>query len=119
MTSRGRNGRPWQAASAIVVVGLLLGIIPSTARAIVGLDGVDVQQYSDLGDQFGAVGQINVERSYGWKAGRTTSNSGSGTLIAPDVVLTGAHVLSRASSLEFVINGTTYEVEEWTPYSHA
>ena len=114
-TNRGSSG----ALIVAVVGGLLLGALTSVANAVVGLDSVDEQEYIDLGDQFGAVGRITGEQSYGhrgWRTPSVSSISGSGTLIAPDVVLIAAHLISNTSSLEFTLGDTTYEVTEWTTF---
>lgn len=39
---------------------------------------------------------------------------GSGTLIAPQWVLTAAHVVDVAASLDFTVNGTRYTADYWT-----
>jgi len=50
--------------------------------------------------------------------GWTTSYgyNGSGTLIAPDVVLTAAHVVDEAVSLDVTIADTTYSADMWGPF---
>ncbi|MGA2032091.1 MAG: trypsin-like serine protease [Thermoguttaceae bacterium] len=40
----------------------------------------------------------------------------SGTLIAPDWVLTAAHVVDKAQSMNFTIGGQTYTADSWTAY---
>jgi len=42
--------------------------------------------------------------------------NGSGTLIAPDVVLTAAHIVDEAVSLDVTIDGTTYSADMWGPF---
>jgi hypothetical protein len=50
----------------------------------------------------------------------TTASSGfaaSGTLIAPNWVLTAAHVVDQATSLTFKIGGNSYSASQWAYYS--
>jgi hypothetical protein len=46
----------------------------------------------------------------------TSNFVASGTLIAPDWVLTAAHVIDDAKFLEFSIGGSVYGAASWTPY---
>jgi hypothetical protein len=56
--------------------------------------------------------------SVGFFSGSTSSYSysASGVLIAPNWVVTAAHVVDQARSLTFAINGTSYAAAQWTPY---
>jgi hypothetical protein len=71
-------------------------------------DDLGGQLYLDLGvsPAYASVGRVN---------GATSSYSflASGTLIAPDWVLTAAHVVKGATSLDFTIGGATYSATSW------
>lgn len=56
--------------------------------------------------RFAAVGQIKGKTS-------TFSFSAAGTMIAPNWVLTSAHVADRAISMDFKIGGGTYKATQW------
>ena len=89
----------------------LFGILASTVFHPVSTLGVTMRDdrpesdYLDLALQaeYAAVGALASNGPY----------SGSGTLIAPDWVLTGAHNLVLASSVTFTINGTSYVSTEF------
>jgi len=84
--------------AAIGVFALVMGC-SSLASAIVLRDDRADNQYLNLGaaPAYSSVGQVVTD---GW--------FGSGTLIAPNWVLTAAHVVDNASNLRFSLNGTTY-----------
>jgi hypothetical protein len=59
---------------------------------------------------YAGVGQfVGTTASYGFSA--------SGTLIASDWVLTAAHVVDQATSLNFKIGGNSYAASQWAYYS--
>jgi hypothetical protein len=72
---------------------------------------VNPQVYLDLGAQakYANVGRVNTTLSTG-------ALISSGTLIAPDVVLTAAHTLDGAASLSFFVGGSTYTASQWSAY---
>ncbi len=72
------------------------------------LDTANPQAYLDLGasSAYASVGRIDG-------AGGGSSWLASGTLIAPDWVLTAGHVVDGASSLNFSIGGQSYSASSW------
>ena len=90
----------------IVLVGLLAWpvVAPISSPAPTIRDDVPDSSYLDLGASadFAAVGKF--VNSWGY--------TGCATLIAPDWVLTAAHVLTAASSGTFTINGTSYSANQ-------
>ena len=68
-------------------------------------------QYQTLAaqSQYASVGKI---------LGTTSSYSyaGSGTLIAPNWVLTAGHIVDSAKSLSFIVNGQTYIADRWVAH---
>jgi hypothetical protein len=69
-------------------------------------------QYTSLGASaaYASVGRFDGITS-------TSNFLASGTLIAPNWVLTAAHVVDQATSLKFTVGGTTYTANSWTAYS--
>jgi len=47
----------------------------------------------------------------------TSSFAASGTLIAPDWILTAAHVVDQATSLTFKVGGNSYTASQWVYHS--
>ena len=96
----------------IAVVFLLsAGVIAVPAQAIVVRNTQDDSLYRSLGSSspYDSVGRFTG----------TTNNScflASGTLIAPDWVLTAAHVVDNAKNLTFSIGGEVYQVDRKVVY---
>jgi hypothetical protein len=90
-------------AGFLVIVG-----IASTASAITIRDDRSQSLYLNLGSQaiYGSVGRIDE------KAG-SSAYIGSGTLIAPNWVLTAGHMVSDATGLKFTVGGNTYTGSSW------
>ena len=90
-------------AGLLVIVG-----IASTASAITIRDDRSQSLYLNLGSQaiYGSVGRIDE------KAG-SSAYIGSGTLIAPNWVLTAGHMVSDATGLKFTVGGNTYTGSSW------
>lgn len=86
-------------------------IVGSSAHAGTIRDDVAPYAYLELGAQtkYASVGRLNTNLASG-------SLISSGTLIAPDVVLTAAHTISGANSLSFLVGGNTYTASQWTAY---
>jgi hypothetical protein len=96
---------------AVACVGLTLTWGQAAWAIVIRADRTD-SQYVTLGAN---VAYAGVGRFDG-----TTSNSSfiaSGTLIAPDWVLTAAHVVDQATSLKFTVGGSTYTGNSWTAYT--
>lgn len=93
---------------AVLLAGLNLG---SLANAGTILFGVPDDSYLNLGasSQYDSVGRFTGTTD-------SSSFSASGTLIAPDWVLTAAHVVDHATSLTFSVGGQSYSANSWTTY---
>jgi hypothetical protein len=94
-----------------VGLALLSGLFARPVLAIVVRDEQHDSLYRALGDSapFESVGRFTG----------TTATAGflaSGTLVAPDWVLTAAHVVDDARSLTFSIGGQIYHVDRTIPY---
>ncbi len=90
---------------------LLAGVGAVPAQAIVVRDAQDDSLYRTLGSD---TPYDSVGRFLG-----TTAKSGflaSGTLVAPEWVLTAAHVVDEAKTLSFTIGGQTYQVDRKIVY---
>ncbi len=94
----------------MVLLGLA-GLVAVPAQAIVVRDGQDDSLYRTLGSStpYDSVGQFHGTTA------RTGFNA-SGTLVAPDWVLTAAHVVDGAQTLSFNIGGQNYEVDRKIVY---
>ena len=96
-----------------ISLGTVTFVLLFAARVHAGTIRADVDPlaYLDLGAQakYASVGRLSTTRSSG-------SLISSGTLIAPDVVLTAAHALDGATALSFHVGGTSYTATQWTPY---
>lgn len=89
----------------------LAGLVAAPAQAIVVRDSQDDSLYRALGS---SIPYDSVGRFLG-----TTTNTGflaSGTLVAPEWVLTAAHVVDNAKTLSFTIGGQTYKVDRKIVY---
>lgn len=100
-------------AGCFFILGAVLAVTGSQAALAVTIR-------ADRSDsQYVSLGASSIYASVGRFDGRM-GNSGfiaSGTLIAPDWVLTAAHVVDKATSLNFSIGGATYTGSSWTAYS--
>ncbi len=82
---------------SIVMAGCLLGVVvASAAGGTIRHDRADAR-YVGYGAQFSSVGRVSAGLAGG--GGLT----GSGVLIAPDLVITAAHVTDGTSSLRFAV----------------
>ena len=100
--------RSWTAALGLA---LLAGLFAQPALAIVVQDEQNDLLHRALGNSapFESVGRITGKTS-------TAGFLASGTLVAPDWVLTAAHVVDDAKSLTFSIGGQIYQVDRTVPY---
>jgi hypothetical protein len=94
-------------ARATAVV-LAMSAFAGSAHAGVIRHDVSDSTYLSLGadTRFASVGQIKGKTS-------TFSFSAAGTLIASNWVLTAAHVVDRATSMDFKVGGGTYQASSW------
>lgn len=96
-----------------LTVTLILGVL-----AIASANAAAGTYRHDLDPQlFRQAGELPYFESVGLFEGTSTdafSYFGSGTLIAPQWVLTAAHVVDIATSLDFTVNGTRYTADYWT-----
>jgi hypothetical protein len=95
----------------LAVVLLLTGVVVTPARAIVVRDAQDDSLFQTLGSSkpYDSVGRfMGTTARCGFQA--------SGTLVAPDWVLTAAHVVDDAKTLSFYIGGQSYEVDRKIVY---
>jgi hypothetical protein len=104
-----RRGR----AAGAALVAVLLAVVAHVAPARAGMirDDRDPQAYVDLAADpaYAAAGRFDVN-AYG------TEFAGSGTLVAPDWVLTAAHVFDAAGGARFTIGGNTYAATRWVTH---
>ena len=100
--------RSWTAVFGLAV---LAGLLVRPALAIVVQDDQNDLLYRALGSSspFESVGRITGKTP-------TAGFLASGTLVAPDWVLTAAHVVDNAKSLTFSIGGQIYQVDRTVPY---
>jgi len=99
------HARPMLLAMACVLLAVGLA---STASAITIRDDQPQSLYLNLGSQaiYGSVGRID-------ETTKSSAYIGSGTLIAPNWVLTAGHMVSDATGLKFTVGGTTYSASSW------
>lgn len=84
---------------AVLVLAALLLAPLRPASAITRRDDRDDSLYTALAGNYAAVGTVLANGS----------SFGTGTLIAPNYVLTAAHVVRDYSAVSFTLNGVTYE----------
>jgi hypothetical protein len=95
--------------------GVLLAIVVAMSAAALRGGTIRVDQSDGA---YVALGNSPSYASVGRFDGSTGSQGflASGTLIAPDWVLTAAHVVDNAKSLRFSIDGSTYNATSWEAY---
>ena len=93
---------------------LLVGLCALASPLIASTVRHDRNQsdYLSAGDFFTSVGRVD---GFGTdpKTGQSFNYIASGTLIAPDWVLTAAHVVDIAQTLSFTVNSTLYTADSW------
>jgi hypothetical protein len=99
------------ATSRLVFALTALLVLPRVSAAGVIRHDVADREYLNLAAQpeFASVGRLNSTQSTG-------SIVSSGTLIAPNIVLTAAHALSGASAVSFSVGGNNYTASQWATY---
>src|SRR5262245_50341284 len=102
--------RPLHLISSVAVVTLL----GSTVFAATIRHDRNPQDYLDIGAFFTPVGRVDGVGTN--SSGGTFNYIASGTLVAPDWVLTAAHVVDIAQSLSFTVNNTLHFADGWTHY---
>jgi hypothetical protein len=92
---------------ALAAVALIVGLA-TTASAITIRDDRSQSDYLNLASQaiYGSVGRID-------ETTKSAAYIGSGTLIAPNWVLTAGHMVSDATALKFTVGGSTYTASSW------
>ena len=95
-----------------LVLIVSLGALASTLVASTVRHDRNQSDYLSAGDFFTSVGRVD---GFGTdpKTGQSFNYIASGTLIAPDWVLTAAHVVDIAQTLSFTVNGTLYTADSW------
>ena len=96
----------------LAVAAVLLAPFAAPAYSGTIRDDRDDSLYLNLGaaSEYASVGRVDgATRRYNFLA--------SGTLIAPDWVLTAAHVVKDATSLNFTVGGTTYTGTSWVAHT--
>jgi len=95
--------------AAVAVCLAFVASLATAASAGVIRHDVSDEAYLSLGasGEFDSVGRFVTTKSSG-------TYLSSGVLISPHWVLTAAHVVQGATSINFNINGATYTAEEWT-----
>jgi V8-like Glu-specific endopeptidase len=98
-------------AILLLVTAMVLAGVAVPASATTMRSDRPQQAYLDLAarPEYASVGKIDET------IGSSTS-FGSGTLIAPDWVLTAAHVADDATAISFMIGGAKYAAAEWFVY---
>jgi hypothetical protein len=98
-------------AILLLVTAMVLAGVAWPASAMTMRSDRPQQAYLDLAarPEYTSVGKIDET------IGSSTS-FGSGTLIAPDWVLTAAHVAGDATAISFTIGGAKYAAAEWFVY---
>jgi hypothetical protein len=104
--SCGNVGMTFANGKFVVFLGLLVSTTfnPISTRGSTIRDDVPDSDYTDLGNSLAYAAVGTFVNSWGY--------TGCATLIAPDWVLTAAHVLTAASSGTFTIGGTSYSSDE-------
>jgi len=96
--------------ATLVLVGVLGSVMIGAPPAFAGVGRNDVpaSQYLQLGSStlYASVGRIAEATANG-------NYSGSGTLIAPNWVLTAAHMVDDATALTLTFGGVTYTADKW------
>jgi hypothetical protein len=94
-----------------MLAALVCALIPLSGQGGTERDDVPDSAYTSLGASplYSSVGRFDGE-------GNGSSFLASGTLIAPDWVLTAAHVVDHASALQFTIGGATYTANSWQAF---
>lgn len=95
-----------------ILCAVVLGAAVSAVRAGVIRHDREQGSYLDLGarPEYAGVGKLGVDRN------GMTGFIGSATLVAPEWVLTAAHVVDDATSVSFSVNGRDYAASHWVSH---
>lgn len=94
----------------LLYVVLTIGFSGPTIAGTIRDDRPD-SSYLNLAGLYPSVGQFLFQRN-----SASGTWLGSGTLVAPNWVLTAGHVVDDAASMEFNIGGSTYNATNWFAY---
>lgn len=97
--------RLWFVGVTLIV---LAGVCPFASAGTIRHDAADPAAYLDLAGlpEYACVGRFDMSTNWG-------EYMASGTLIAPDWVLTAGHVVADATSLTFSIGGSIHAASKW------
>jgi hypothetical protein len=99
-------------APGLALALFVIALASNTPAATVRHDR-NQSDYLSVGDFFTSVGRVDA---VGTNSSGTFPYIASGTLIAPDWVLTAGHVVDIANSIFFTVNGNVYTADSWAAH---